>query len=63
MAKTPYNEWERMVRVQLRMDPVTLAELDQLARSHGLNRSAMVRLLVSQAADGAGTTTRPIEDH
>lgn len=52
------------VRVQIRLTPEALQRLDNLAARSGLNRSAMLRLLIMQAtADGAGTTTRPIEDH
>lgn len=55
---------DKSTRVQLRIPPDILDELDRMAAAHGLNRSAMVRLLVRQASrDGAGTTTRPIEDH
>lgn len=52
------------VRVQIRLPQEILEELDQMARDYGLNRSAMIRYLIrSQQRDGAGTTTRPIEDH
>lgn len=55
---------EKSIRVQIRIPSDILDDLDRMAAAHGLNRSAMVRLLVCQASrDGAGTTTRPIEDH
>lgn len=51
------------VRVQIRLPEDILQELDKMAAESGLTRSSMIRLLVMQAAKGAGTTTRPLEDH
>ena len=41
-------------KVQVRLTPDQLNELDALARSYGLSRSSLIRLLIRQAADAAG---------
>ena len=50
-------------KVQVRLTPDQLCELDALARAYGLSRSSLIRLLIRQAADAAGflggTTTPP----
>lgn len=58
----------RMLRVQLRLSSSALAQLDLLAAANGLNRSAMVRLLISKAIAASGNgpgglRPRSIEDH
>lgn len=50
------------IRVQIRLTPDTLKQLDDMAKNFGLNRSAMIRLLIKTAENGAVTTTRPIGD-
>lgn len=49
------------MRVQLRMPPDVLADLDRLAEQYGVSRSAMVRILVRQAAMGGALRPPPIE--
>lgn len=49
------------VRVQLRMPPDVLSDLDRLAERYGVSRSAMVRFLVRQAAMGGALRPPPIE--
>lgn len=50
------------IRVQIRLTAETLKKLDKMAEEYGLNRSAMVRLLIKTASEGAATTTRPYGD-
>ena len=57
------GDFMESLRIQIRLPKEILEELDKMAQERGLNRSAMVRLLIREKQrDGAGTTTRPIED-
>ena len=52
------------VRVQIRLPESILKELDKMAEARGLNRSAMIRLLIRDAVQSGevnGGTTTPVD--
>lgn len=55
------------VRVQIRLPESILQELDKMAEERGLNRSAMIRLLIREAAQSGavngGDYDPPLTDH
>ena len=55
------------VRVQIRLPESILKELDKMAEARGLNRSAMIRLLIRDAAQigavNGGDYDPPLTDH
>lgn len=55
------------VRVQIRLPEEILEELDKRAKDRGLNRSAMIRLLIRNAAQSGavngGDYDPPLTDH
>lgn len=44
------------VHLHLRLDQVAAARLDRLARSHGIGRQEVLRLLLARAAQEADST-------
>lgn len=51
------------VRVQIRLPESILKELDEMAEARGLNRSAMIRLLIRDAAQSGAVNGGDYDPH
>jgi predicted transcriptional regulator len=51
-SQTSHKEFNKFIRLEMRLDKTTALKLDELAKEKRMSRAAVIRTLIKEAAKG-----------